>query len=489
VVLAIAATAFFVAAHWPFTREGITHALEGSSAQTVEIESFRRLYFPPGCVAERVRFLHAGKTVMTAEEIAIRGKLTTVFSTPKQIAEVRVTGLKVRIPPANHGNHPHPQIPLNMGQGKDSVTIHRVTADGTVLEFLPDQTEEKPFRLEIRKLEVTDIAPGTPMSYRAILLNTVPPGEIQSEGKFGPWLPEDPGSTPVAGTFRYDRVNLGVFHGISGKLEAAGDFRGILRSIRTKGTTDVPAFRVEGGQPVHLQTRFNATVNGLNGDTLLESVTAKFRRTELAIHGPIAGKPGQEGKTAKFDVAIRTGRIDDLMHMFGSDPRPPMSGAVNLKAKVTWPPGPAKFLQKILMEIDFAITGGTFASPSTQGSLDRLSASALGHADNDNRLPTAISELKGHASVKNGIGTFTPLEFDFPQSHAALSGSYYLLSKEVRLSGTLYTQGKLSKTTSGVKALMVRVITPLLKKKDSVRIVPFKITGPSKDATVSIDWR
>ena len=280
-----------------------------------------------------------------------------------------------------------------------------------------------------------------------------------------------------------------MFHGISGTLQSRGDFRGVLRRIETQGTTDVPAFRVEGGQTVHLTSSFNATVNGLNGDTVLDSVTARFRRTELALRGPIAGRDGQEGKTANFDVAIRNGHIDDLMHLFGSDPRPPMSGALNLKAGVVWPPGPAKLLEKIRMEIDFGITGGRFASSRTQDSLDRLSASALGDVHKDDRLPTALSELKGHASVKNGVATFSPLRFNFPQSSAALSGTYRLLSKDVALSGTLYTRGKPSETTSGVRSLLVKAITPLFKKGDRLKAVPFKIKGPSRDATVSLDWK
>ena len=122
---------------------------------------------------------------MTAEKIAIRGKLTSMFSNPKQIAEVRVTGLEIRIPSGKHPDHPHPEIPLNVGSGADSVGINRIIADGTLLEFLPDEDDKdgQPFRLEIRQLVVMDIGFGTPMSYRAVLLNTVPPGEIQSEGE------------------------------------------------------------------------------------------------------------------------------------------------------------------------------------------------------------------------------------------------------------------------------------------------------------------
>jgi len=99
-----------------------------------------------------------------------------------------------------------------------------------------------------------------------------------------------------------------------------------------------------------------------------------------------------------------------------------------------------------------------------------------------------VSELKGHASVKNGVATFAPLSFEFPQSNTTLSGTYGLLSKNVELSGRLYTRGRPAKLTSGVKALVVKAITPLFKKGNSVKAVPFKIKGPADDPTITLDW-
>jgi len=44
--------------NWPFTQQAVTKALRDRFARTVQIRSFRRTYFPPGCVAEGVSFLH-----------------------------------------------------------------------------------------------------------------------------------------------------------------------------------------------------------------------------------------------------------------------------------------------------------------------------------------------------------------------------------------------------------------------------------------------
>jgi len=42
--------------HWPFTREAVIDALQERSGRIVEIQSFHKTYFPPGSVAEGVKF-------------------------------------------------------------------------------------------------------------------------------------------------------------------------------------------------------------------------------------------------------------------------------------------------------------------------------------------------------------------------------------------------------------------------------------------------
>jgi len=68
-------------------------------------------------------------------------------------------------------------------------------------------------------------------------------------------------------------------------------------------------------------------------------------------------------------------------------------------------------------------------------------------------------------------------------------GTYNLLNRRVDLQGTLDTKGNLSDATTGFKALVVKAITPLFKKKKSVRIVPFQITGAYGNTSVGIDWK
>ena len=44
-------------ANWPFTESALVETLQTRSLRTVTIKHFHRTYFPPGCVADGIRFL------------------------------------------------------------------------------------------------------------------------------------------------------------------------------------------------------------------------------------------------------------------------------------------------------------------------------------------------------------------------------------------------------------------------------------------------
>jgi uncharacterized protein YhdP len=98
-----------------------------------------------------------------------------------------------------------------------------------------------------------------------------------------------------------------------------------------------------------------------------------------------------------------------------------------------------------------------------------------------------LSNLKGHVSVKNGIATLSNISFSAPGTRAEIRGTYNLLDKTVNLQGVLHTNGKLSDTTSGFKALVLKAVGPFLKKK-TVTIVPFTVTGTSKQPSFALDF-
>ena len=330
--------------NWPFTQQAVTKALQDRFARTVQIRSFRKTYFPPGCVAEGVSFLHRQRKdlppLITVQTLSIRGSYNGLFRIHKRVDEVQVEGLHVLIAPPGPSGQPPNVMPLTTSTTGASITIGEITTDGALLEFMPRQPDQEPFKLYVHQLTLDNVGESGVIPYHAALLNTEPPGEIRSEGKIGPWNEDDPGSTPVTGSYTYEHANLAVFEGISGTLSSQGKFSGTIGHIDTNGEIDVPDFRVSGSShPVHLDSNFQAVVDGTNGDTYLQNVDSHFERTTVTAKGSVAGHPGQHGKIVRLEMAVNTGRIEDLLLLVTDEKRPALTGSITLHAKVEVPGG------------------------------------------------------------------------------------------------------------------------------------------------------
>ncbi|MBZ5554230.1 MAG: AsmA-like C-terminal region-containing protein [Acidobacteriia bacterium] len=494
-ILVIAGIVLIVLAlNWPFTQQAVTTALEHRFARTVQIQSFRKTYFPPGCVAEGVSFLHREgedlPPLISVQALIIRGSYYGLLRIHKRVDDVQVKGLHVLIaPPAKSGRPPN-VIPLTTSTSGNSVTIGAITADDALLEFMPRQPGHEPFKLRVHRLTFDQVSEGRSIPYHVTLLNPEPPGEIRSDGKIGPWDEDDPGSTPVTGSYTYEHANLAVFEGIAGSLTSRGKFSGTIGHMDTNGETDVPDFRVSGSShTVHLTSKFQAVVDGTNGDTYLQNVEAHFQGTTVTSSGSVAGHPGQHGKSARLEMAVNGGRIEDLLYLFTEEKHSSMTGSINLRAKVEVPPGPPGFLRKLDLAVGFGIGSGRFTDTDLQQSVNTLTQSARGEnkkqqAENPE---TVLSNLKGRISVNNGVATLSNISFSAPGTLAELHGTYNLLDRKVDLHGILHTNGKLSDTTSGFKALVLKAVGPFLKKK-SVTVVPFTITGTSSNPSFALDF-
>lgn len=489
-VLCAIAIGLIVVVHvWPFKKQAVVDALQARSARVVEIGSFRETWFPPGFVAENVTFLrhkHPDQTpVLIIRKLVVRANYTDLLVLRHRIDNVVASGMRVMIPPKQPNGKPRP-IPLTEGNSKTSMQIGRIVADDTVLDFMPAEKGKQPYRLKVQRLTLTDVGAGAPMHFTTTLINPKPPAVVEASGQFGPWNPGDPSHTPVSGSFRLEHANLGVSRLVSGILNASGRFHGTLEKIEANGSTDIPVFHVSGsGNTEHLWTSFSAMVNGTTGDTLLHSVRAHVGRTSGLIEGSIAG---EHGKSITLDMGVINGRVADLMRIFIAAKTAPMDGAISLKGKVTIPPGTEDFVRKLVVVGDFGVGGGRFTDPATQTPISRLSDSAQGESTKEIRENPGIvlSNLKGHVAVRNGVATFTGLTFSVPGALARMKGTFNLVSDQVDLTGVLETTGNLSDTTTGFKALIVKVITPFFKKKNQVRFVPFRISGHFGQTHVSL---
>lgn len=482
-LLAIFLLAFF----WPFRLHTVTKELADESDSKVTAGSFHATYFPhPGCVLQQVVFQHNPKSgappLITVKRITIRGSFTGIFV--KHVKLVLVEGMHILIPPLGSEHFKTPQ--------RSSVVIDDLVADGAQLEVASRQAGSPPLQFSFRGFNISDVGSDTPASFKATLSNPEPPGEITTTGKFGPWNADDVGKTAVSGDYRFENADLGAFHGISGILASTGKYTGTLEQIKVEGSTDVPLFAVtRSSHRAPLRVQFHAVVNAKNGDVFLQSVNGTFRRTTIWTQGRVAGEAGQAGKTALLTMGSNDGRIQDLLLLFTQAPQAPMSGMVSFNARVSLPPGQKPFLTKVELQGDFGIDAGSFTKSDTQEGVNSLSQGALGDkspkTDDDSDPRNVLSDLKGHVSLRNGIATFSNLSFGVPGALAQMQGTYNLISERIDLHGTLKTEAEVSKTTHGLKALMLKVLDPFFKNKPDGYLAPVKITGTYDHPAFGLD--
>lgn len=465
---------------WPFEQTSVVENLQEAADSQVKVRAFRRIYFPyPGCILEGVVFQHqeGSEPLMTIEKLTIRG---TYWGTlRRQVSLIQAEGLHIFIPAFGSGQHFHSE--------RSTITIGEVVANGATLEFASSQPGVPPLRFDIREASLRDVGWNGPFSYRLKVHNPEPPGEVTTAGKFGLWNENDAAQTPISGEYKFERADLSVYRGISGLLSSAGKYDGKLDHINISGATDTPDFEVKsGGHPVHLKAEFSAFVDAMHGDTFLNRVDAHFRNTHVVAGGSIAGSANQKGKVVLLRLSAHNGRIEDLFGLFVKKDRPPMSGAVSIQAKVEIPSGPTPFLRKVKLRGAFGIGSGEFSQPSTQEGVNQLSAGALGEKSSDDP-ETVLTDLKGQVALDQGIANFADISFGIPGAHARMHGTYGLIDEKIDLRGQMRVQTKISNTTSGAKALLLKVMDPFFKKKKKGEVLPVRISGTYDNPSFGLD--
>ncbi len=350
----------------PFTQSKVSESLENIVHSKVSFGKFHTVYFPhPGCVAEIVTFIRSPNTadappLATVQRMSIEARYVDLIARPGYIARILLNGLHVRVPVlgASSGR--------SNSQSRSQVRVGEIVADGAILEV--DRSNDRPpLKFEIHSLVVRSYGAANPWSYRVTMQNAEPPGEINSDGHFGPLNLNDLGSTSLSGSYEFQQANLSVFHGIAGTLSSGGDFTGRLGDVAIRGAVDIPDFKVViSDHEVHLNSRFRANVNGTNGDVFLNEIDTSFLQTVVRGEGSIASKSGQKGKTTSMELEVSKGRIQDLLRLFVTAKHPPMNGQTRLRAHVLIPPDGRPFLKELILQGDFGIDEAAFAKSSTQ---------------------------------------------------------------------------------------------------------------------------
>jgi hypothetical protein len=475
----------------PWVRNRVVEALKENYSSGLEVKELDFSLFPTVHITGHGLLLrHKGRTdippLVSIESFTADTGIRDLLAKPIRMRHLRLDGLQIHV--QTGGRHEPKDSGTTLSRTPSRFVIDEVIADGTRLETIPDKPSKEPLVWEISQLTLHDSGPDRPMSFRATLTDAKPPGEIHTQGSFGPWQREHPRLTPVSGSYTFRDADLSAFPGLSGILSSDGSYRGVLERIEVEGNTDTPKFELQVSRnPVHLTTKFQAVVDGTDGTTRLQPVTAHFGHSSLIAHGIVDTTPGVPGKIISLDVRVPRSRLEDVLRL-GVKGKPPLTGVTSFHTKFLLPAGNQDISRRLRLDGVFDVADAHFSDPQSQEKLDQMSLRGRGKKSNDGDEPVA-SNFKGNFSLRDGVMHFTNLSFSVPGIDVALDGTYGLQDETLDFHGIARTKARLSQMTTGFKSFLLKPVDPFFAKQGAGAVLPIKITGTRNSPVFARDRR
>ena len=458
---------------------------------TLEGRVFPRVSVSGGGVVIRQKGRTDIPPLISIKHFEIHGSLRDLLRHPRRVAEVRLEGLEVKIPPGDgddDGKDKSDAEQRAQAQKLEQVIIDRFEAPDTVITLIPRKAGKQPKVFTVHHLAMERLGINQTIPYIATLTNPIPKGEIETSGTFGPWDVVHPARTRLTGSYVFEKANLDTINGLGGILSSKGSFGGPLNHIEVQGTTQTPDFQIDvGGASVPLTTRFTALVDGSDGDTYLHRVEGKILNSELTATGAVIGFEGVPGRQVEIDFTMPNGRIEDLLKLAMNSDKPLLNGAIHMKAKLVIPAEKKKVIDKLKLQGDFGLTQAKFTDAEVQTKLMGLSRRGQG-LDKDEPAADVLSNLSGRMVVDNATVSFSRLTFSVPGAQVDLAGNYGMRSETIDFKGHLKLQATLSKVAGGgVKGFFLKAFDPFFKKPGAGMVLPIKIAGTRKAPKFGLD--
>jgi hypothetical protein len=424
---------------------------------------------------------------------------------PVRIAVVELNGLYVDVPPKTHFKH-ETANPENHEKEKEKIgaallhfSIGTIECTNAHLKLETSKPGKLPLEFDIAQLELDDVSAGGPMHFTAELTNPKPRGTIKTSGTVGPWDVDDPGETPVAGQYRFEHADLGVFKGIAGILDSTGKYQGGLRNMTVDGETDTPDFRLTHfGTPLPLHTTFHALVDGTNGDTWLQPVDAVLGHSHFIVEGQIVrsqqlklenGVLKPAGHDISLKVNVDRGKMEDFLRLTSKSGTPLLTGDLTLKTSLDIPPGKEPVHERIQLNGNFSLDDAEFTSGKIQGYIGQLSLRGQGDpkeakhgADDDVR-----SAMQSDFKMAGGIITLPDLKYTVPGAEIDLAGKYGVEGSTLDFSGKAKTQATVSQMVGGWKGFLLKPADRFFKKDGAGTEIPIHVNGTREDPKFGVD--
>ena len=463
-------------------RPATIELLERRFESKVELDAMSVSLIPQLSVrAEGLTMRHRGRTdvppLITMRAFTISGGLWDLWS--RRVERIHVEGLEFVIPPRRlEGLKPEPDP--DDSDDDDDIYIGELIAEDSLLSIMSKREGKGPRVFQIRRLRFEDFELANAIPFEAAITNPTPHGEITARGTFGPWVTAEPSLTPVDGDFTFD-ADLGTIKGIGGALHAEGNFAGPLELIRTSGRTRTEGFHLtSGGVKFPLLVDYEALVDATNGDTILERVDGRLGVSKILASGAIVKVDGVKGRRITLDTKTRGGRLEDFVRLTTRVRSSPLTGTVDVDAKLEIPPGDQDVIDKIEIEGTFNVGRARFTSETIQERVDELARRGQGRPE-DEEIDNVASNFRGAFRMQNATLYLKPLTFSVEGARVRLAGNYDTAREVLDFQGELRLEARASETQTGWKRLVLKIFDPMLDGKGAGTVLPISITG-TRDA-------
>ncbi len=489
----------------PHVRDRAIAALNERFRSDVDLESLQISVFPrPEIRGTGLSLRHNGRTdvppLIRIGSYSASAGLWGLMRSPLHLRTVELERLEISIPPG--GIHTSDGEPTRDAATPGAVTaapasrasypqlvIDQIVSRTAWLEIVPRDQGKLPREFEIHDLVLRRLSDGDGAPFEAVLTNPTPRGVIRTHGTFGPWQAEEPRQTPLRGEYTFQAANLDTIKGLAGTLTSRGAYSGVLERIEVKGETDTPDFSIDiAGQPVHLRTRFQAIVDGTNGDTWLERVEARVIETLIVARGGVVRTEDVKGRRISLDVTIDDGRIEDVLKLAVKAAKPLMTGRMRLQARLLLPAGDVRVIDRLELAGNFRLDEARFSHVNVQERINTLSRRGKGDATGGDG-PGVVSRLSGKFTLRAGTLIFSDLSFGVPGAIVRIAGTYDIKREALDFRGHLLLDASLAETTSGWKAVVGAVAQPLFRRPGGRSKLPIRISGPREKPEFGLDVR
>jgi hypothetical protein len=448
-------------------------------------------------IGNRQRATPGGVPMLTVRSFQFTSTLGDLIFHHASAVTAYAQGLVITLPAANDREPLDQQNPdpAKRNQPRDSLLLNKLVATDSSLVLENSDPAKDSIVFPFNKLVLSDPGKNQPFVYDSILENPKPIGQIHSVGHIGPWVFTAPRQTPVDGNYTFDHTDLSSVTGLNGTLTSAGRITGVLGAMAVHGTTETPDFSLDiSARPFAVHTEFQALVDGTTGDVALQAVEAKFLKSTLHANGLISRSTTKvPGHNIAIDVHMARGRGEDLLTLFSKSSPPLLYANMTLNGHVEVPPGKERLVMKMRARGTASLAGARWSSESVQQNVNTLSQRAEDNAKQAMKDPAAnplvTSTMTGTFAIQNGNIDISGLVYKMPGTVLLMDGTYPLVDHDLDFHGVARTVATASQMETGWKSLLLKPVSPFLKKKGAGMQIPVSFSGPKSGPHFALDLK